>query len=75
MLTRMADKMCSFLANMFGAGLRGCIGKKLAMLQMRMFFTLVIWKFELLPTDTKLQGKQTVVRTPRDVWVRMRVLR
>ncbi|PPJ60499.1 hypothetical protein CBER1_03218 [Cercospora berteroae] len=59
-------------AIVFGAGARGCLGKKLALLQMRVFFTLVFWRFEFLPTEVKMQAKQTVTRRPKNVFVRMR---
>ncbi|KAF2120205.1 cytochrome P450 monooxygenase [Lophiotrema nucula] len=33
----------------FGLGARACYGKRLAYLQMRIFFSLLLWNFELLP--------------------------
>jgi cytochrome P450 len=33
----------------FGAGLRGCFGKKLAYLELRLAIVLIIWHYELLP--------------------------
>ncbi|KAM3421065.1 hypothetical protein BST61_g1480 [Cercospora zeina] len=62
-------------AIVFGAGARGCLGKRLALMQMRIFFTLVFWKFEFLPTEVKMQAKQTVTRRPENVFVKMRKLR
>ncbi|KAF2209602.1 hypothetical protein CERZMDRAFT_70096 [Cercospora zeae-maydis SCOH1-5] len=62
-------------AIVFGAGARGCLGKRLALLQMRIFFTLVFWQFELLPTEVRIQAKQAVTRRPENVLVKMRKLR
>jgi cytochrome P450 len=32
----------------FGLGLRGCFGKRLAYVEIRILITLIIWNFELL---------------------------
>ncbi|QPC69157.1 hypothetical protein HYE67_011388 [Fusarium culmorum] len=44
----------------FGQGPRGCFGKRLAYLEMKIFFTLIIWTFELLPLPAH-------VATPKEV--------
>ncbi|KAG9963303.1 cytochrome P450, partial [Aureobasidium melanogenum] len=38
----------------FGAGIRGCFGRRLAYIELRMLIVLIIWNFELLPVPNKL---------------------
>ncbi|KEQ59861.1 cytochrome P450 [Aureobasidium melanogenum CBS 110374] len=38
----------------FGAGIRGCFGRRLAYIELRMLIVLIIWNFELLPVPEKL---------------------
>lgn len=38
----------------FGAGIRGCFGRKLAYLEIRTVLVLLVWTFELLPVPEKL---------------------
>ncbi|WDK14963.1 cytochrome P450 monooxygenase [Colletotrichum graminicola] len=38
----------------FGLGLRACFGKRLAYLNMRILFTLLVWNFDLLPCPESL---------------------
>ncbi|GAM85546.1 hypothetical protein ANO11243_035530 [Dothideomycetidae sp. 11243] len=40
----------------FGAGVRGCFGRKLAMLEMRIMFTLIFWSFDLPQLSKGLSG-------------------
>ncbi|KAI3394464.1 hypothetical protein diail_2656 [Diaporthe ilicicola] len=40
----------------FGGGLRGCFGKKLAYLEMRIFVTLLVWTYQLEQLPEKLRG-------------------
>lgn len=40
----------------FGGGVRGCFGKKLAYLEMRMFIALLVWSFDLETVPEKLNG-------------------
>ncbi|KAM7192062.1 cytochrome P450 [Naviculisporaceae sp. PSN 640] len=35
----------------FGLGVRGCWGRKLAQMEMRIMLALVVWRFELLPVE------------------------
>ncbi|KAF5228502.1 hypothetical protein FAUST_11049 [Fusarium austroamericanum] len=50
----------AFPIQAFGQGPRGCFGKRLAYLEMKIFFTLIIWTFELLPLPAH-------VATPKEV--------
>ncbi|KAG9580951.1 cytochrome P450, partial [Aureobasidium melanogenum] len=38
----------------FGAGIRGCFGRRLAYIELRMLIVLIIWNFEFLPVPDKL---------------------
>ncbi|TVY82882.1 Cytochrome P450 monooxygenase TRI13 [Lachnellula suecica] len=40
----------------YGLGLRGCFGIKLAVLELRVIITLLVWSFEMLPTPELLSG-------------------
>jgi cytochrome P450 len=40
----------------FGGGIRGCFGKKMAYLEMRMFIALLVWGFDLEVVPEKLRG-------------------
>ena len=42
----------------FGAGLRGCFGKKLAYLEIRILISVLVWTYELLPVPEKLRGHE-----------------
>lgn len=44
----------------FGGGLRGCFGKKLAYLEMRLFITILVWNYELLQVPQKLRGYEAM---------------
>lgn len=44
----------------FGAGLRGCFGKKLAYLELRILLTVLIWTYELQPVLEKLVGSRVI---------------
>ncbi|KAI5368360.1 putative cytochrome P450 [Septoria linicola] len=39
----------------FGAGIRGCYGKRLAYLEMRIIYTLIVWNLEILPLPSELE--------------------
>ncbi|TPX07063.1 uncharacterized protein E0L32_011051 [Thyridium curvatum] len=43
-------------AHPFGAGPRGCFGRKWALLEIRIIFVLAFWNFELLPTPESLSS-------------------
>ena len=58
----------------FGQGPRGCFGKKLAYMVMRMMIVLVIWNFELKVTPSELRGYAAVDRMthrPQQCFVRL----
>jgi cytochrome P450 len=40
----------------FGLGPRGCFGRRLAYIEMRILTALTVWNFELLPTPLELSG-------------------
>ncbi|KAK4545246.1 hypothetical protein LTR36_003426 [Oleoguttula mirabilis] len=59
----------------FGGGLRGCFGRKLAMLGLRTIFTLIIWSFELLPIPEDLgtwAAEDLMTHQPQQTYVRLR---
>ncbi|EME39477.1 cytochrome P450-like protein [Dothistroma septosporum NZE10] len=43
----------------FGSGPRGCCGKRLVYLSMRILVTLVLWDFDLLPCPTRLSSDES----------------
>lgn len=62
-----------FLA--FGLGTRGCYGKRLAYLELRILLTLIVWNFELLTCPPELSGYKSVLITttePTQCYVRLR---
>ncbi|KAK6063588.1 cytochrome P450 monooxygenase [Seiridium cupressi] len=62
----------------FGLGLRACFGKRLAYLNMRMVFVLLVWNFELLvcPTSLSDYGSNLIAANrPKTCYVRLRTLR
>jgi cytochrome P450 len=78
-LTHNADGQVAFDGRaapqqMFGAGIRSCFGRKLGYLEMRIIYTLLIWKFELLPTPKvlmDLNARDGVTHQPQNVHVRL----
>lgn len=58
----------------FSLGIRGCFGRRLAYLTLRMLFTMLIWNFELAPVPDELdswQGVQILTRKPVQCYVRL----
>ncbi|GAM83031.1 hypothetical protein ANO11243_010170 [Dothideomycetidae sp. 11243] len=49
----------------FGAGERGCFGRKLGLLKMRILFTLLIWSFDFPRLPEALSGYAAVAKTTR----------
>lgn len=59
----------------FGLGTRGCYGKRLVYLEMRILLTLVVWNFDLLACPAGLSGYQASLITtnePQQCYVRLR---
>ncbi|KAI1366774.1 cytochrome P450 [Xylaria arbuscula] len=59
----------------FGHGVRGCWGKKLAQLELRTIVALLVWQFIMSEIPQALSGNQAtegVARRPRNVFVRLR---
>ncbi|GJC80907.1 cytochrome P450 monooxygenase TRI13 [Colletotrichum liriopes] len=58
----------------FGLGTRGCFGRKLAYLEMKLLVTLIIWNFELLPCDEEISSYEQVegiTSRPKQCYVRL----
>lgn len=59
----------------FGLGTRGCFGRRLGYLELRIVFVLIVWNFELLPCPKELSGyscKMGVTTKPKYTYVRLR---
>lgn len=59
----------------FGLGTRGCYGKRLVYVEMRILLTLILWNFELLSCPARLSGYRSILVTtnePRQCYVRLR---
>lgn len=51
------------------------VGKKLAYLEMRVIYTLILWNFELLPIPEAMfdmKGQDILTRQPQTVYIRLR---
>ncbi len=61
----------------FAGGLRGCFGKRLAMLELKVMMVLLVLNFEFLPLPEELasmEGIEKVFRRPKMCHVRLRAL-
>ncbi|KAK2036475.1 cytochrome P450 [Colletotrichum somersetense] len=59
----------------FGLGTRGCFGRKLAYLELKLFVTLIIWNFELLPCAEEISTYEPVegiTSRPKHCYVKLR---
>ncbi|OLN97437.1 Cytochrome P450 3A11 [Colletotrichum chlorophyti] len=59
----------------FGLGTRGCYGRKLAYVEMRLLVTLIVWNFKLLPCPKHLSGYdgvEGVTYKPQQAYARLR---
>ena len=58
----------------FGLGIRGCYGRKLAYIELRIFFTLLAWRFQLLKCSKERSGYEaveTLTHKPKNCHVRL----
>ncbi|OLN86849.1 Cytochrome P450 1A1-like protein 1 [Colletotrichum chlorophyti] len=61
----------------FSLGTRGCFGRRLAYLELRIILTLIVWNFELLACPEELSGYGAVeglTYKPKDCYVRLSAL-
>ncbi|KAK4504915.1 hypothetical protein PRZ48_002878 [Zasmidium cellare] len=61
--------------HIFGAGVRGCYGKKLAYLEMRVIYTLLVWNFHFdrIPeTLMDWKAQDIITHAPQNVRVKLR---
>jgi cytochrome P450 len=59
----------------FGLGPRGCFGRRLGYLQLRILLVLLVWNFEFLETPRSLSGDAAMTRltrTPRQCYIRLK---
>lgn len=59
----------------FGGGLRGCFGKRLAYLEMKILVTIMVWTFEFLPVSEKLGGYvgyDTLTHKPINCYIKLK---
>ena len=58
----------------FGLGPRGCFGKKLAYIELRIMIVLLVWEFELKKTPPELSGYEavdTLTHRPQQCFLRL----
>ncbi|OHF01717.1 cytochrome P450 [Colletotrichum orchidophilum] len=61
----------------FGLGTRGCFGRRLGYLELRIILALIVWNFQLLPCPRELSGygaKEGLTYKPKDCYVRLLAL-
>ena len=59
----------------FGSGLRGCFGRKLAYVELKLLTTLIVWSFELERCPEGLSGYDRVeglTQKPKDCYVALK---
>ncbi|KAK6007533.1 hypothetical protein QM012_004347 [Aureobasidium pullulans] len=59
----------------FGAGIRGCFGRRLAYIELRVLIVLIIWNFEFLPVPGKLGtylGVDKLTHQPQQCYLRLK---
>ncbi|RYP49273.1 hypothetical protein DL768_004996 [Monosporascus sp. mg162] len=60
--------------NSFGGGTRGCFGRRLAMMELRILITLTVMSFKFLPVPPELnsfQVKEELLRPPHQCFVKL----
>ena len=58
----------------FGLGERGCYGRKLSYVEMKLIITLIVWNFEMLPCPKELSGYGAIDKMthgPEQCYVRL----
>lgn len=58
----------------FGAGPRGCLGRKFAALELKIIITLMVWNFVLEPTPAELSSMSAtdlMAHTPQQCYIRL----
>jgi cytochrome P450 len=61
----------------FGAGVRGCWGRRLAYLQIRLFVAMMVWSYEFQQCPESLSGYSSIegiVRVPDNCYVRLKAV-
>ena len=61
----------------FGLGVRGCFGRRLAYLELRILVTLLVWHLEFLPCPPVLSSyaaRDRLTHSPTQCYVRLRCL-
>ena len=61
-------------AHPFGAGPRGCYGRKLANLTLKIVLALILWQFELLSLPEELasfKGEDKLTHEPQQMYLRL----
>ncbi|KAI1374881.1 cytochrome P450 [Hypoxylon crocopeplum] len=64
----------ALIQNSFGGGTRGCFGRRLAMMELRIMITLTVMSFKFLPVPPELnsfQATEQLLRTPRQCFVKL----
>ncbi|KAK6955878.1 hypothetical protein Daesc_003523 [Daldinia eschscholtzii] len=64
----------TLIHNAFGGGIRGCYGKRLAMLELRIMVVLTIMSFKFLPVPAEFNSFQVIeqlLRAPRQCYVKL----
>ena len=61
----------------FGAGIRGCFGRRLAYLGLRLTLTLLIWNFKMMETPEEMSGYDAVdglTHCPKHDYIRLQAI-
>ncbi|KAI1135339.1 cytochrome P450 [Hypoxylon sp. FL0543] len=64
----------ALIQNAFGGGTRGCFGRRLAMMELRIMIVLTVMSFKFLPVPPELNSFQAVeelLRTPQQCFVKL----